>query len=80
MGGPSFGRNGHADGRNSRDRAAAPPLSFGHHPDLGRNTMQPSLIYVIGAIGKTGGRGDNALGHAESKARLQESSDGKTAV
>jgi hypothetical protein len=42
--------------------------------------MQPSLIYVIGAIGKTGGRVDDALGYAESKARFQESSDGQTAV
>jgi hypothetical protein len=42
--------------------------------------MQPSSICVIGAIGKTGGRVGNALGHAESKARLQASSDGQTAV
>jgi hypothetical protein len=35
---------------------------------------------MIGATGKTGGRVDSALGYAESNARFQDSSDGRTAV
>ena len=42
--------------------------------------MQSSPIFVIGTINGTGGRADNALGHAESSALLKESSDGRTAA
>ena len=54
-----------------------------YRPDIpghGRKTMQARSIYVIGAIGKTGGSADDATGHAESQAGFQEPSDGQTAV